>query len=50
VVPALTGTGLAKLTACQPEADSFANVAWASRVPLALHRLPVCVPVLAAAL
>ena len=43
-------TGVAKVTVCQPEAVSLVNVAWASRVPAAVHRLPMCVPVLAAAL
>jgi hypothetical protein len=46
----VTATGLANVAVCQPDADSPVNVARASRVPLALHRLPVCVPVLPAAL
>jgi hypothetical protein len=46
----VTGTGLANVTDCQPEAVSPANVACASRVPLVVHRLPICVPVLAGAL
>ena len=38
-------TGLEKLTCCQPLAVSLAKVALASRVPDALHRAPICVPV-----
>ena len=49
-MPGVTGTGLEKVTDCQPEADSPVNVACASRVPVAVHRLPMWVPVLAAAL
>ena len=41
---------MANVAVCQPESLSPVNVAWASRVPLAVHRLPTCVPVLAAAL
>ena len=40
--------GLANVTDCQPVADSPLNVAVASRVPPAVHRLPTWVPVLAA--
>ena len=43
-------TGEAKRTVCQPDALSFVNVAVASWAPAALHRLPTCVPVFAAAL
>ena len=49
-MPALTGTGSAKVTDCQPLASSLVKVAWASRVPFVVHRLPVWVPVFAAAL
>ena len=38
---ALIATGLAKLTCCQPVAVSLVKVAWARRVPVAFHRLPV---------
>ena len=47
---ALISTGLAKVTDCQPEAVSPVNVADASFVPDAVHRLPMWVPVLAALL
>jgi hypothetical protein len=50
VVFAAIVTGDEKLTCCQPEADSPVNVADASNVPVELHRLPRCVPVLPAAL
>src|ERR1700745_892004 len=43
-------TGLAKVTVCQPDEVSPLKVAWASRCPAALQRLPTWVPVLAAAL
>jgi hypothetical protein len=43
-------TGDAKFTCCHPEAVSFTKVACASNCPLSLHRLPTCVPVLAALL
>ena len=43
-------TGLANVTCCQPEALSPVKVAEASRVPLALQRLPMCVPTLVVAL
>ena len=46
----MTDTGLANVTVCQPEALSLVNVACARRVPVADHRLPMCVPVLADAL
>jgi hypothetical protein len=48
VVPAVIATGFAKVTSCQPEAVSLVKVAEASSCPLAVHRLPMCVPVLAA--
>jgi hypothetical protein len=38
---ALIGTGLAKLTCCQPLALSPAKVALASKVPVVDHRLPM---------
>ena len=50
VVPAVTATGLANVTACQPELDSFENVACASRVPVSDQRLPTWRPVLPAPL
>ncbi len=50
MVFAAIATGFEKLTCCQPEALSPVKVADAKSVPLALHRLPMCVPVLAAAL
>jgi hypothetical protein len=34
------GTGVAKLTSCQPDAVSFAKVAEASKVPVFVQRLP----------
>ncbi len=43
-------TGLENVTYCQPEAVSLVNVADASSVPVELHRLPMWVPVFAAAL
>ena len=43
-------TGVAKVTCCQPELVSPVKVAVASSVPVLVHRLPMCVPVLAAAL
>ena len=46
----MIATGLENVTLCQPDADSAVNVACARRVPLALHRLPMCVPVFVAAL
>lgn len=45
-MPAVTATGVAKLTCCHPEAVSAVKVAEASFVPLLFHRLPTCVPVL----
>jgi hypothetical protein len=42
---AVIATGLARFTCCQPEAVSFTNAAWASSVPLLVHRLATCVPV-----
>ena len=47
MVPAVTETGYANVTDCQPEAVSPVNVACASRVPVGDHRLPMCVPVFA---
>jgi hypothetical protein len=44
---AVTATGVAKLTCCQPEAVSLVKVAVASRAPAVIHRLPMCVPMLA---
>jgi len=43
-------TGLAKVTCCQPEADSLVKVASASSCPPVVQRLPMWVPVLVAAL
>jgi hypothetical protein len=43
-------TGWENATCCQPLAVSLVNVACASRMPSAVHRLPTWVPVLAAAL
>ena len=43
--PTLMATGVAKVTCCQPDADSLVNVAEASFVPLDVQRLPMCVPV-----
>ena len=43
-------TGMAKLACCQPEAVSPVNVTVPSRVPVLLQRLPMWVPVFAAAL
>jgi hypothetical protein len=45
-VPAVIATGVVKFTCCQPDAVSPLNVAVASWVPVLLHRVPVCVPVL----
>ena len=39
-------TGLENVTVCQPVAVSLVNVAGASSVPVAVHRLPMWVPVL----
>ena len=39
-------TGVVNSTSCHPDAVSLENVAVASLVPLEVHRLPVCVPVL----
>ena len=50
VVPAVTATGVEKSSSCHPCADSSLNVPDASRGPLEVHRLPVCVPVLSASL
>jgi len=49
VVPAVTGTGVAKVRVCQPDAVSLANVPVASTVPVGDHKVAVWVPVLAAA-
>jgi hypothetical protein len=43
---AVTATGVARLTCCQPEAVSPVKVAVASFVPVLLQRLPTWVPVL----
>ena len=48
VVPADTDTAGENVTDCQPEADSFVNVAVASETPVDDHNEPVCVPVFAA--
>ena len=50
MVPAVTATGVVKVSVCQPEAVSLENVPEASSVPLEDHRLPTWVPVFAAAL
>jgi hypothetical protein len=42
---ALIATGLGNVTLCQPEAVSLVNVADASFVPDAVHRVPMWVPV-----
>jgi hypothetical protein len=47
VVFAVIATGELNDTVCQPDALSFVNVAVASCVPEVVHKLPVCVPVLA---
>ena len=41
-------TGVVNVICCQPDALSPENVPVASSVPLVVHRLPTCVPVLAA--
>ena len=46
IVFAVTGTGSSKSTCCQPDGVSPAKVAVANRVPVLVHRLPMCVPVL----
>jgi hypothetical protein len=50
VVFAAIETGDEKDACCHPEAVSPVNVSVASFVPVLDHRLPVCVPVLPAAL
>ena len=45
--PAVTDTGAANVTICQPDAVSLVKVAVARRLPVAPQRVPVCVPVLA---
>ncbi len=47
---AVTATGFEKFTCCQPEALSPVKVALARSVPRPFHKLPICVPVLAALL
>ena len=47
-MPAVIATGVAKVTVCQPLSVSLLNVACASRVPEAVHRLPTWVPVFSA--
>ena len=49
-MPAVTATGLEKLTCCQPEAVSPVKVAEASCWPPADQRAPTCVPVFVAPL
>ena len=46
VVPAVTATGAEKSSSCHPDAVSLLNVPDASNVPEAVHKLPVCAPVL----
>ena len=46
MVLAVIATGLEKSSSCQPDADSPLNVPLASSVPVELHRLPICEPVL----
>ena len=48
MVPAVMLTGLEKLTCCQPLAVSLVKVALASKVPEALQRSPMWVPVFSA--
>jgi hypothetical protein len=48
VVFAWTATGVAKLTSCQPEADSPLKVARPSSVPVLVHSEPVWALVLIA--
>ncbi len=50
VVLGSTVTGFENVTVCHPVAVSLWKVACASSWPSALQMLPVCVPVLAAAL
>ncbi len=50
MVFALTGIGCPNEAVCQPEAVSLLNVTLPSRVPVEVHRLPVCVPTLVVAL
>jgi hypothetical protein len=47
---AVMATGFEKFTCCQPEALSPIKVALARSVPKPFHRLPTCMPVLAALL
>ena len=46
VVPAVIATGEEKSSSCHPLAVSPLNVPDASSVPVELHKLPVCAPVL----
>ena len=46
-MPAVTATGLEKVTDCHPESLSPVKVACARRVPLVDQRLPMWVPVFA---
>ena len=47
MVPAVIATGLVKLSCCQPCVVSLVNVPVASIVPVALHSVPVWVPMFA---
>ena len=47
MVPAVMATGEEKVTCCQPLLVSLVKVAEARRVPVAVQRLPVWVPVFA---
>jgi hypothetical protein len=44
------GTGVEKLTVCQPLAVSPVKLAWASNCPELDHNEPTCVPLLPATL
>ena len=46
VVPAVIATGEEKSSSCHPHAVSPLNVPDASSVPVELHKLPICAPVL----
>lgn len=50
MVFAAIATGWEKSTSCQPESVSLVKVALASSCPVAVHRSPMCVPVLVLAL
>ena len=49
-MPAVIVTGVEKSSSSQPWVDSLVNVPVASSVPLAVHRVPVWVPVLSGSL